>query len=250
MLLSGCEPCDTLSPMRIPLTRYGMPQVVIFPVALLCVMGLVGWMGFGHWPTPAVFAVEGVLLVLLAWVLSFFRDPKRDVPNDPNVLVAPADGRVTNIERLESYPEFDGPVLRIGIFLSIFNVHINRSPCAGRVEKTTYRPGRFENAMHPSSGQVNEANDVWLRRLDEPSDPILVRQVSGAVARRIVCAACQGKELRGGEQFGMIKFGSRTELLIPSRDDVACAVEIGQKVKAGESVLVRYKSVPDLETHR
>jgi len=227
--------------MRIPLTHYGLPQVAVFPAALLAAMGLVWWLGFGRWADELVIGVEVALLVVLAWALCFFRDPERAVPDDPNALLAPADGRVTDIERLETYPGFDGPVWRIGIFLNIFNVHINRSPCAARVEQITYRPGRFENAMRPSSGQVNEANELRLRRLVEPQDPIVVRQVSGAVARRIVCAVREGDELAGGQRFGMIKFGSRTELVVPCRDEVACVVQVGQGVKAGLNVLVRYQ---------
>jgi len=240
---------DTLGDVRIPLTHYGLPQMAVFPAILLTAMGLVWWTGFGRWPGAAVLVVEGVLVVLLAWVVAFFRDPHRAVPDDPHVLVAPADGRVTDIEQLDSHPEFDGPVLRIGIFLSIFNVHINRAPCAARVEKITYRPGLFKNAMHPSSGRVNEANELCMTRLGEPCDRIIVRQVSGAIARRIVCAAYEGQELAGGERFGMIKFGSRTELLVPCRDDVACAVDIGRKVKAGATVMVRY-TAPDADSDR
>ena len=193
---------------------------------------------------------ESVLLIVLIWCLSFFRDPVRRVPGENTVLLAPADGKITDITVLDNYPGFDGPVQRIGIFLSIFNVHINRSPCAARVNKITCKPGQFRNAMSAESGRVNESNDLEMTRLDEPKDRIVVRQISGAIARRIVCAVGEGGELAGGEPFGMIKFGSRTELFVPHRPEVACAVKVGDKVKAGLTVLVQYTNVDPVGSDR
>ena len=166
----------------------------------------------------------------------------RTTPDDPNVLTAPADGTVTDIETLSMYPGFPGRVTRISIFLSIFNVHINRMPCAVEVQQVTYRPGRFGNAMNPESGKTNESNELMLQRLAEPADPLLVRQISGAIARRIVCRADEGDRFDAGRPFGMIKFGSRTELVYPQRENARCLVKIGDKVKAGQTILVRYES--------
>ena len=226
---------------------------------------------------------ESILAAVLLWVLAFFRNPERRPPQDEALLVAPADGTITDIEtipdpaaaspchaerseasgqRLQtaSIP-VPGPdssltlrmtnatepqntksagTLRIGIFLSIFSVHINRAPCRVTVEKIAYHKGRYVNAMNPLSSKVNESNDLTLRRVNDPKDCLLVRQVSGAIARRIVCAATTGQELAQGEAFGMIKFGSRTELHVPTDGRVECMVRIGDKVKAGETVLVRY----------
>lgn len=185
--------------------------------------------------------IELVLAAVLVWTFSFFRDPLRKVPTDNNLLLAPADGKVTDIENVDEHDFIGGAALRIGIFLSIFDVHINRAPCNARIEKTTYKPGRYTNAMRPASGRVNESNDLGMLRTDSPHDRLLVRQISGAIARRIVCRAAPGQDLAGGEKFGMIKFGSRTELYLPSRENAKCLVRIGDRVKAGVSPLIRYE---------
>jgi phosphatidylserine decarboxylase len=114
-----------------------------------------------------------------------------------------------------------------------------------KVEKITYKKGKYKNAMNPQSGRVNESNDLALVRTDAPRDKLIVRQVSGSIARRIVCATGAGRELAGGEKFGMIKFGSRTELYLPVRKEAKCLVEIGDKVKAGLTALVRYEQCQD-----
>jgi phosphatidylserine decarboxylase len=188
-----------------------------------------------------VLVIELVLLTVLLWILSFFRDPQRQSPDDANILLSPADGVVSDIATVDEQTFVGGKALRIGIFLSIFNVHINRMPCAARAESVTYKKGRFINAMNADSGRVNESNDIGLTRLEEPADRLLVRQISGAIARRIVCQAQVGEEFGCGEKFGMIKFGSRTELYLPIRGEATCRVKVGDKVKAGLTVLVRYE---------
>jgi phosphatidylserine decarboxylase len=238
--------------MRIPLTKYGLPQVAVIPAALLAAM-IIYWlivrlsfaqtMPLNTW--KAFFCIwlpELVLFIVLAWVLSFFRDPYRVIPNEPNALLSPADGTITDIEIVENDPAFPQKAMRIGIFLSIFNVHINRAPCAVEVGAIKYKPGQFKNAMSPTSGRVNESNDVRMTRLAEPKDELMVRQISGAIARRIVCAAQTGDQLAAGQQFGMLKFGSRTELYLPVRDNAKCQVKIGDTVRAGLSILVRYEN--------
>ncbi len=249
--------------MRIPLTKYGWPQVAVFPAAVLVVMVafLSGTMAL--LPLWAIISIEVVLAVVLIWVLSFFRDPQRRCPSDTNLLLAPADGRITDIEVVEETCFIGGAALRIGIFLSIFDAHINRAPCKVRIERTDYKKGKYKNAMNPQSGRVNESNDLGLIRTDSPRDKLIVRQISGAIARRIVCDRVAGQELAGGERFGMIKFGSRTELYVPvsscaARDadcekkntryairntqyEIKCLVQIGDKVKAGLTPLVKYE---------
>ncbi len=227
--------------MRIPITKYGLPQVVVYPAIVLVVMAGVLFLLKRQMPTWGVVVIELVLLTVLVWILSFFRDPQRQSPDDANILLSPADGVVRDIATVDEQTFVGGKALRIGIFLSIFNVHINRMPCAARVESVTYRKGRFINAMNADSGRVNESNDIGLTRLEEPTDRLLVRQISGAIARRIVCEAQVGEEFAGGERFGMIKFGSRTELYLPIRDEATCRVKVGDKVKAGLTVLVRYE---------
>jgi phosphatidylserine decarboxylase len=240
--------------MRIPLTKYGWPQVVIFPAGLLAVM-VVFLLGTQHQLSLGSRLIgAGLLAVILIWVLCFFRDPQRHCPSDKNLLLAPADGQVTDIETIQEDNFINGAALRIGIFLSIFDTHINRAPCNVKVEKITYKKGKYKNAMNPQSGRVNESNDLHLLRTDSPQDRLIVRQISGAIARRIVCDKVQGMELTGGQKFGMIKFGSRTELYLllreaatpgseryPTGAGVKCLVQIGDKVKAGLTPLVKYE---------
>jgi phosphatidylserine decarboxylase len=171
----------------------------------------------------------------------FFRDPKREVPQDDALLLAPADGKVTDIETLDENEFTGGRALRIGIFLSIFNVHINRAPCRATVETITYRKGKYLNAMNPLSGKVNESNTLVLVRASDPKDRFAIRQISGAIARRIVCAAREGQALAHGERFGMIKFGSRTELYVPINEKMECLVHLRDNVRAGVTPLVRYE---------
>jgi phosphatidylserine decarboxylase len=229
--------------MRVPLTKYGLPQVVIYPAALLAAMVVFPLVTGPFLPQWSIVAIEVVLVAVLIWALMFFRDPERRCPADNNLLLAPADGRITEIETIIEETSFiDGPALRIGIFLSIFDTHINRVPCNVRIEKITYKKGKYLNAMNPQSGRLNESNELYMARTDSPKDKLIVRQVSGAIARRIVCAAAEGQELAGGERFGMIKFGSRTELYVPVRENAKCVVKIGDKVKAGLTPLVKYES--------
>ena len=227
--------------MRIPLTKYGLPQVVVYPAVVLAAMVVFPPVAGTFLPQSAVAAIEAVLAAILIAALMFFRDPERKCPSETNLLLAPADGHITEIEAVEETNFIGGPALRIGIFLSIFDTHINRAPCNVRIEKITYKKGKYLNAMNPESGRLNESNELDLIRTDIPKDKLIVRQISGAIARRIVCAAAEGRELAGGERFGMIKFGSRTELYLPVRENVKCLVKTGDKVKAGLTPLVKYE---------
>ena len=196
-------------------------------------------------PAGILFAIEVILAIVLIWVLSFFRDPERIPPADRNILLAPADGTIRDIETVDENDFIGGKAVRIGIFLSVFDVHINRSPCNAKVEKIIPKKGRHVDARHPQAGRINKSNDLWLTRIDEPKDKLIVRQISGAIARRIVCEVKENQELACGEKFGMIKFGSRTELYVPIREDLKCLVKIGDKVKAGLTPLVRYEKCPN-----
>ena len=226
--------------MRIPLTKYGWPQVIVYPAGVLGVMVVFGLGTMAFLPFWAIVSTEAALSVVLIWVLMFFRDPDRCCPSDKSLLLAPADGQITDIEIVEENSFIGGAAQRIGIFLSIFNTHINRAPCNVKVDSITYKKGKYKNAMDPQSGRVNESNDLGLIRTDDPKDRLIVRQISGAIARRIVCETGQGRELAGGEKFGMIKFGSRTELYMPVRENAKCLVQIGDKVNAGLTPLVKY----------
>lgn len=215
--------------------------MAIYPILVLAVMvGLCVAFGPALWLIP----VQAVFFLILVWMLSFFRDPKRTIIPDEAILYSPADGTITDIDEVDD-SALGTRALRIGMFLSVFNVHVNRAPCSVRVEKVMYRKGAFINAMSPDSSRVNESNDTLMTRLFAPQDKLLVRQISGAIARHIVCEAREGSEYRQGQQFGMIKFGSRAELYLPAPDgergrNFEVAVKIGDPVRAGLTPLVRY----------
>lgn len=188
----------------------------------------------------AAFALRSVnpwlaLLPLLpfAVVVWFFRDPERRTPDDVELLVAPADGTVTDIEEVEE-PAFVGrKALRIGIFLSPFDVHVNRAPYGGVVRYLDYRVGEFLPAYNPAAAQRNEAVCLGLEAAGGLR--MLVKQISGVLARRIVCRVQLGDALASGQRYGMIKFGSRTELYVPADAVAVCTVTRGSKVKGGVS---------------
>jgi phosphatidylserine decarboxylase len=227
--------------MRIPLTKYGWPQVAVFPAIILTAMVVCLIAGLRYWPVWGIYASQSLLFVLLIFVLSFFRDPQRPVPTEEHLILAPADGTITDIETIEEKSHIDGPAVRIGIFLSIFNTHINRAPCNVKVEKITYKKGKYKNAAKVESGRINESNNLNLVRTDKPDDKLIVRQISGAVARHIVCRVKEGERLQSGEKFGMIKFGSRTELYLPLREKTTTLAKKGDKIKAGLTVLAMYE---------
>lgn len=179
------------------------------------------------------------LLGFWLFTIAFFRDPHRRIPTEPGLLVSPADGRVTEVTRLDKYPDIDGPVVRIGIFLSVFDVHINRTPCDARVIRTQHHPGEFLDARHPESGVRNEAVTTVMAPESPVTGPMVVRQVAGFLARRIVCRAKAGDRLQRGERFGLIKFGSRTELILPDVAGLSVDVTVGDVVRGGSTILAR-----------
>ncbi len=217
---------------KLPFARWGLAEMQLMGLPLLALAVVGGWF---HWYLAIVPAV------LLAFVLYFFRDPPRQVPLEPGLLVSPADGKVVEITRLE-HDEFIGrPAVRIGIFLSVFNVHINRAPAESRVIRLVYSPGAFLNALNPESSFKNE--NLWIG-LEEESPPhrrLVVRQIAGLIARRIVCDLRSGERVARGHKFGMIKLGSRTELIFPDDPGLEILAQIGQNVSGGSTVLARYQ---------
>lgn len=241
----------------LPFVRWGLAELQILGWPLLAIT-------WAMWHLPPWWRLSAIIpAVVLAWWASFFRNPWRIIPTAADAIVAPADGKVVDITELPEYEFFDGgPAVRIGIFLSIFNVHINRAPRAGRVLGMHYKPGEFLDARNPESSIRNEF--LWIGFEDAEEDvaasiatnaPIVpvadvaavsnrprmkfaVRQISGLLARRIVCALRPGQAVSRGEKFGMIKLGSRTELILP-RDAVRVDVVVGQTVQAGSSVIAR-----------
>ncbi len=189
---------------------------------------------FGYWAlVPAILALG---------LSSFYRDPPRRPPQADDLILAPADGKVVEVARGVVGP--DGRrILRIMIFLSIFDVHINRSPCAGRVKEVNYRPGRFINALRAEADLSNESNTLLIEPAPPLPGPVLVRQIAGVLARRIVCAVRAGDQLAAGQRFGMIKLGSRTELCLPEDPRWELRVTVGRRVQAGLTVLARLGDV-------
>jgi len=215
--------------MRIPLTPHGVRELALFG-------GLFVVLGAGAFLLHPLAALPFAALTL--FVLSFFRDPERNPPEDAAAAVAPADGKVTDIGEVDEPEAVGGRALRIGIFLSVFDVHVNRAPLDGALRLVRYQPGRFLDARDPRSRDENEAN---LAGFEGPHGPFAVRQVAGLVARRIVFPFQEGMAVRRGQRLGMIKFGSRTELLVPAGAPVEVAVKVGQRVRGGETVLLRYR---------
>lgn len=212
-------------------TRHGFREMLIGSLALSIVaVGL----GLAWWPLALVVAP------LLVFLFAFFRDPERDVPEDQHVMVSPADGKVADITQLPHHELLGGPCVRVGIFLSVFNVHINRSPCDGKVIEVRYKRGRFINALnHDEASQKNESNTLVLAEPTSGQPVAVIKQIVGLIARRIVCEKDVGDFCRRGERIGMIKFGSRTELYIPQRLQPTVVVYIGQSVRGAADVIAR-----------
>jgi phosphatidylserine decarboxylase len=192
---------------------YGLP--------LLAAAALIGWLTSPFWGLPAV-----LLAVFFLW---FFRDPERTVPSEAGALVSPADGKVTDVSPVT----VDGIAChRISIFLNVFNVHVNRSPVSGVIREVKYKKGKFLNAMNEASAEQNEQNAVTV---ESDGQTVVFKQIAGLLARRIVFNKKVGDRVERGERVGLIKFGSRVDVLVDRSADIQ--VKIGDHVKGGSSVL-------------
>jgi phosphatidylserine decarboxylase len=222
---------------RLRLARYGLAELFCFSVLFAAVASLFGGLAALHplflLPLPLVFG-------LWIFIISFFRDPERVIPSDQAVLVSPADGTVTHVQEVAD-PDFPGGrALCVSIFLSVFNVHVNRVPRTGKVVKLHYYPGEFLDARVSDCGVRNE--QFWVDLLDERTGCLVrTKQIAGAIARRIVCWLKQDEMVRAGDRYGMIKFGSRTELVLPVDMVAETLVKVGDPVKGGSTVLLRMK---------
>jgi len=201
------------------------PDVLVFiiPLAILILLSLyfnVTWL--------SVF-----FLALTLFVLWFFRNPARTAPEDEKAIVSPADGRVIKIEEVEGQEMLRERVQKVSIFMNIFNVHVNRAPCAGVVKEIVYRNGRFFSANLDKASALNERNSVLIETAH--GERILTIQIAGIIARRIVCWVTEGMGIEKGERFGLIKFGSRLEVFMPLESTIH--VKVGDKVRAGETTI-------------
>ncbi|MBN1256400.1 MAG: phosphatidylserine decarboxylase family protein [Planctomycetes bacterium] len=215
------------------LTEYGKPQIITCGLIalLLCAISFAAGISW--------FAV--LPLLLFGWVLYFFRDPERIPPENPLAVLSPADGVITHIEERDEPDFIQGRALMIGIFLSVFDVHLNRAPFPGTVRFIKYKEGSFLDARAADSSTRNEANSIGIATAHPEAKKMLVKQIAGLIARRIVCACEEGAELAAGECVGMIKFGSRTELYLPAEAAFAVQAKVGDKVYAGTTVLGELK---------
>jgi phosphatidylserine decarboxylase len=212
-----------LSSVLVPIAREGRPFVAGGVVLALVLLWAGPWTG-------------AVGIALAGWVAYFFRDPPRVVPGRAGLIVSPADGVVSHVTEAVPPAELGlgaEPLTRVSVFLNVFDVHVNRSPIAGRVERIAYHPGKFLNASLDKASVDNERNGLVLALAD--GRRIGVVQIAGLIARRIVCNVREGQMLATGERFGLIRFGSRTDLFLPK--GVAPLVAVGQRMIGGETVM-------------
>ncbi|MBW1647293.1 MAG: phosphatidylserine decarboxylase family protein [Deltaproteobacteria bacterium] len=210
------------------------PRQVAFPIArpgygliaaaafVALVLALIGW----AWPAV-------VALVATLAIAGFFRDPDRVVPQAAGAVVSPADGKVVAAGPEAHSPVYGGPCVRVSVFMSVFNVHVNRAPIAGRVTRVDYHPGKFIAANLDKSSDVNERNAVTLESAD--GERIVVVQIAGLIARRIICGLSVGHEVNRGQRYGMICFGSRLDVFLPPEARLEC--KVGDRVQAGTHIL-------------
>jgi phosphatidylserine decarboxylase len=207
-----------------------VPDGYYYATPLVLAAVLIGWLASPLWAAPAV--------LLAAFCLWFFRDPERVVPQDAGAIVSPGDGKVTDISSVR----VDGlERKRISIFLNVFNVHVNRSPIGGVIRDVRYQKGKFLNAMAPHSAEENEQNIVTV---EGESQTVVFKQIAGLIARRIVFIKKIGDHVARGERVGMIKFGSRVDVLMDPSVEVA--VKVGDHVKGAATVLAYARVMPEL----
>jgi phosphatidylserine decarboxylase len=215
--------------VRLPIARQGWP--FILPLLGLALLGL-ALMPAGGW----------FFLAFTGFVAYFFRDPERSIPTDPGLLLSPADGKVVAVSPLQNDPAQPSSTL-VSIFLSVFDVHINRTPIAGTVVDVRYQPGKFLPAFRAAASDLNEQNVITLQAA---GSCVITKQIAGILARRIVCYVKAGDTLNTGQRFGLIRFGSRVDILIPP--EFAVCAHLGQRVRGGESVLAVSHAQPTQST--
>ena len=204
-----------------PIAREGYPFIALFGFVTL-IFALLGW-------TILTF----LLLFLTLFSVYFFRDPERVVPAGDNLIVAPADGKIVFVGEVQEERYFKERVTKISIFMSVFNVHVNRAPCNGEILEMYYNKGKFLNASYDKASECNEQSGIFLKT--DTGRRILFVQIAGFIARRIVTYPVVGEVVQRGARYGLIRFGSRVDIFFPQNTDVA--VTLGEHVVAGETVL-------------
>ncbi len=215
--------------MRLPLAREGLPFILstAIPAAVILIAATL----FGG---ALLWVVAAAVTLLALSVIAFFRDPERQGPTGPELVLAPADGRVIDVSLVEEPSYLQARALRVSIFLSLFDVHVNRYPVSGAVELREYEAGRFEPAWRSSASSANERSSTGIQA---QGFPVLVRQIAGLAAKRIMTYAKVGDRVRQGERMGLIRFGSRVDVYLPA--DAAPDVRLGQRARGGVTILAR-----------
>lgn len=215
---------DTIKPVLTPINKEGYPFITLFLIGTL-----IGWLLVGD-------VLLWIGLLLTAWCVYFFRDPNRVTPIKEGLVISPADGVVQMIRKADPPPELEyggKPMVRISVFMNVFDVHVNRIPIDGQITKLHYRPGAFLNASLDKASEDNERQSMLMETPDGKS--VAFVQIAGLVARRILCDLEPGQDVHTGERFGMIRFGSRVDVYVPER--TAVLVCEGQRCVAGETIL-------------
>ncbi len=207
----------------------GVP-VIIAALFFALVLVAIGWLLNSSASLPLYI----VAIFIAGFTLFFFRDPERNVPDGPYIL-APADGKVISIDPVRQDSYLGGACKQISIFLSVMDVHVNRYPVSGKVEYVSYHPGKYLVAWHPKASELNERAEFGV--LHPSGIKVFFRQITGLVARRIVFHTVEGDEVNAGDRFGIMKFGSRMDILVP--EDLDILVNVGDKTVGGETILAR-----------
>jgi len=220
-MATGREASFRILHLRIPVVREGL--VFIFPLlsisVFLWILGISAWAWF--------------FSLLTVFVISFFRDPERSIPAGDKAILSPADGKIIRLESCTEERFLKGPAIKVSIFMSVFNVHVNRIPLSGRIAEVAYRPGKFVSANLDKASAANEQNALLLEAAG--GTKLLFVQIAGLIARRIVCWVRKGDPVERGRRFGMIRFGSRMDVYLPP--NVQIQARLGQKVYGGQTIL-------------
>lgn len=220
-MATGRETSFRILHLRIPVVREGL--VFIFPLlsisVFLWILGISAWAWF--------------FSLLTVFVISFFRDPERTIPAGDKAILSPADGKIIRIESCTEERFLKGPALKVSIFMSVFNVHVNRIPLSGRIAEVAYRPGKFVSANLDKASAANEQNALLLEAAG--GTKLLFVQIAGLIARRIVCWVRKGDPVERGRRFGMIRFGSRMDVYLPP--NIQIQARLGQKAYGGQTIL-------------
>lgn len=205
----------------LPVAQPGV-KFIIITILISGMLFYFGWMLFAC-----------ISLAVVLFVCWFFRDPDRDIPDDAKSLISPADGKIIIVEKQEGCEYFSDSCIKVSIFMNVFNVHVNRVPFDGVVQKVQYNPGKFINASFDKASIHNERNALIINTADNARFAVV--QIAGLIARRIVNCVKEGEKIKKGDRYGMIQFGSRLDLYLPNDFDVA--VQVGEKTKAGSTVI-------------